>query len=136
MTTPHSQATIRDLRHDDIAASHALLARHGWAQRIGDLERFTLLLERSQRVGVAIRDGELVGFARGLTDGLSNGYLSMILVAPDQRGHGIGRALVQHVTGDDPSITWVLRAGRDGAAAFFRRLGFSESTVAMERLRH
>lgn len=103
-------------------------------ERIGDLDRFTLL-QRSQRVCVAIRDGELIGFARGLTGGLSNGYLSMVLVAPDQRDHGIGRTLVRHATGDDPSITWVLRAGRDGATGFFQRLGFSKSTVAMERLR-
>ncbi|MDO1529315.1 GNAT family N-acetyltransferase [Fulvimonas sp. R45] len=135
MTDMPAQATVRDLRHGDIAAAHALLARHGWAERIGDLERFTLLLERSQRVAVAVVDDTLVGFARGLTDGLSNGYLSMVLVAPGQRGRGIGRALVRHVTGDDPSITWVLRAGREGAAAFFERLGFSPSGLAMERLR-
>jgi len=135
MTALRPQATIRDLRHDDIPAAHALLARHGWAQRIGDLERFALLLQRSQRVAVAVLDDAVIGFARGLTDGLSNGYLSMVLVAPDQRGQGIGRALVQHVTGDDPSITWVLRAGREGASAFFQRLGFSESSLAMERLR-
>jgi ribosomal protein S18 acetylase RimI-like enzyme len=131
----HPPATIRDLRQEDIAAAHALLAGHGWAQRIGSMERFALLLERSQRVAVAVLEGELVGFARALTDGLSNGYLSMVLVAPGLRGRGIGSALVRHVTGDDPAITWVLRAGREGAAAFFERLGFEVSTLAMERLR-
>lgn len=131
----HPPATIRDLRQEDIAAAHALLSEHGWAQRIGSMERFALLLERSQRVAVAMLDGELVGFARALTDGLSNGYLSMVLVAPGVRSRGIGSALVRHVTGDDPAITWVLRAGREGAAAFFERLGFEVSTLAMERLR-
>lgn len=127
--------TVRDLQPQDIAAAHALLARHGWARRIGSVERFSLLLERSQRVAVAMLDGEVVGFARALTDGLSNGYLSMLLVAPEQRGCGVGSALVRHVTGDDPAITWVLRAGREGAAAFFEKLGFRVSTLAMERLR-
>jgi ribosomal protein S18 acetylase RimI-like enzyme len=130
-----ASVTIRDLHPADITSAHALLARHGWAQRIGSVDRFALLLERSQRVAVAVLDGEVVGFARALTDGLSNGYLSMVLVAPQQRGRGIGSALVRHVTGDDPAITWVLRAGREGAAAFFERLGFSASTLAMERLR-
>jgi ribosomal protein S18 acetylase RimI-like enzyme len=130
-----ASVTIRDLQPGDIAAAHALLARHGWAQRIGSMERFTLLLERSQRIAVAVLDGEVVGFARALTDGLSNGYLSMVLVAPEHRRRGVGGALVRHVTGDDPAITWVLRAGREGAAAFFERLGFRASALAMERLR-
>jgi ribosomal protein S18 acetylase RimI-like enzyme len=130
-----ASVTIRDLQPGDIAAAHALLAQHGWAQRIGSMERFTLLLERSQRIAVAVLDGEVVGFARALTDGLSNGYLSMVLVAPEHRGRGVGGALVRHVTGDDPAITWVLRAGREGAAAFFERLGFRASALAMERLR-
>ena len=53
----------------------------------------------------------MVGFARALCDGVSNGYLSMVAVAEDKRGLGIGRELVQRLTGDDPDITWVLRAG-------------------------
>ena len=48
---------------------------------------------------------------------------------------GIGRALVEHITGDDLRITWVLRAGREGAIEFFAKLGFQVSSVAMERLR-
>ncbi|HEV2622285.1 MAG TPA: GNAT family N-acetyltransferase [Frateuria sp.] len=63
-------------------------------------------LELSQRIAVAVLDGEVVGFACALTDGLSNGYLSMALMAPEQRGRGVDSATVRHVTGDDPAITW------------------------------
>ena len=35
----------------------------------------------------------------------------------------------------DENVTWVLRAGREGAPAFFARLGFVQSTLAMERSR-
>jgi len=79
--------------------------------------------------------GEVVGFARGITDGMSNGYLSMVVVAPEYRGCGIGAALVQHIVGKGDGVTWVLRAGREGAPGFFAKLGFSLSTTAMERRR-
>jgi GNAT superfamily N-acetyltransferase len=66
---------------------------------------------------------------------LSNGYLSMVVVDDQHRRAGVGRALVEHVMGDNPEITWVLRAGREGAETFFASLGFETSVIAMERPR-
>lgn len=126
---------VRPLRDADITRAHALVSDNGWAHRIGTPAQFKTLVQASQRVAVAESKGVLVGFARALTDGQANGYLSMVVVTPALRGHGIGRALVAHVMGDDPGLTWVLRAGRDGAPGFFAHLGFSASTAAMERLR-
>ncbi|MCE9607501.1 MAG: GNAT family N-acetyltransferase [Planctomycetia bacterium] len=126
---------IRDLRDDEIEAARQLLCAHGWEHRVGTSEEFARLIARSQRSAVAIVDAQLVGFARAITDGISNGYLSMVVVAPEYRRRGIGRALLAHIMGDDPKITWVLRAGREGEAGFFTKLGFDTSTVAMERLR-
>jgi len=123
------------MQPDEIDSVHELLGAHGWAHRIGSADEFADLLAHSQRAVVAIEDGAIVGFARAITDGRSNGYLSMVLVAPAFRARGIGRALVQAIVGDDPRITWVLRAGREGAQAFFSKLGFRASTIAMERTR-
>jgi GNAT superfamily N-acetyltransferase len=82
-----------------------------------------------------VENEEIVGFARAISDGLSNGYLSMVVVAEPFRRKGIGQALVQHIVGSETDITWVLRAGRPGAAEFFAKLGFRASSVAMERPR-
>jgi ribosomal protein S18 acetylase RimI-like enzyme len=126
---------VHDLVPAELDSVHALLWANGWASSIGNREQFSRLIENSQRTAVAVVDGQVVGFARGITDGLSNGYLSMVVVSPEHRSQGIGRALVQHITGNHQNVTWVLRAGREGAAGFFAKLGFSVSSVAMERTR-
>lgn len=126
---------IREIAASDLEAVYRLLAANGWAHRIPDEADLARLVAASQHAWVAVVDGEIAGFARALTDGLSNGYLSMVVVAAPFRGRGIGRALVERIVGAEENITWVLRAGRDGAPAFFARLGFVNSTLAMERPR-
>jgi ribosomal protein S18 acetylase RimI-like enzyme len=126
---------VRSISASDVDAVHRLLLASGWGHRVGDVEELGRLLSASQRAVVAVRDDEIVGFARAITDGISNGYLSMVVVAELHRRRGIGQALVERLIGAEPNITWVLRAGREGAAEFFDKLGFITSTTAMERPR-
>ena len=126
---------VRSMAASDINAVYQLLQAHGWAHRIPSVDYLTQLVAASQRVVVAVEGQETIGFARAITDGLSNGYLSMVVVAPHWRRQGVGQALVQHIVASDVGVTWVLRAGRAGAPAFFAKLGFVPSTVAMERPR-
>jgi len=127
---------IRPLQTQDIAAVLRLLHTNGWAHRVADAHALAALVQASQRCAVAVDAQEApVGFARAITDGLSNGYLSMVVVDAAWRRRGIGRQLVEAVIGADPAVTWVLRAGREGASEFFAALGFEPSTLSMERRR-
>ncbi len=134
-TEKNAAFDIRPCTDTDLPAAWRLLADNGWAHRIADMQALSRLVAASQRTVVAIAGDELAGFARAVTDGLSNGYLSMVVVAPAFRRRGIGHALVERIVGDDDGITWVLRAGRNGARDFFARQGFVDSQIAMERTR-
>jgi GNAT superfamily N-acetyltransferase len=126
----------RSIKTDDYEAVQTFLADNGWAARVNDVERFRAMLDGADRTVVALDEGRVVGFARALCDGVSNGYISMVAVAEDLRRQGIGRHLVEHLTQEDirGGITWVLRAGRD-SRGFWERLGFAASDIAMERVR-
>ena len=115
----------------ELPALRALLCSNGWEHRIADDAWFAQLVASSHAL-VAIESGSVVGFARAVTDGLSNGYLSMVVVSGEHRHQGIGSRLVREIVGVSPGVTWVLRASRPGAREFFETLGFRPSSDAME----
>jgi ribosomal protein S18 acetylase RimI-like enzyme len=79
---------------------------------------------------VAVADGELVGWAQALGDGVLQSHLSFVVVHPDHRRRGIGRLLVQatfQATG-----TKRMDLITDAAQAFYR--GFEHKTMAGFRI--
>ncbi len=124
---------VRAIQPSEIEAARLLLVASGWDRKVSNASEFAELVARSQLALVAVQDGKVTGFIRALTDGLTNGYISMVVVAEAHRGTGVGRALVEAVIGQNRQITWVLRAGGEGVTGFYEKLGFTMSQVAMER---
>jgi ribosomal protein S18 acetylase RimI-like enzyme len=61
--------------------------------------------------GVAAFDGEaLVGFARAISDGAFNAYVSTVAVAPAYQRQGIGRELVKRLIEGRDHLQFVLHA--------------------------
>lgn len=128
--------TFREIAPDDYEQLQPFLSEQGWAERVKDFNRFRTMIEGAALTVVAVDGDRIVGFARALCDGATNAYISTVAVAPDRRGQGIGRQLVERLmSGDtDGRITWVLRA-RPDSVGFWSRLGFTPSSISMERLR-
>lgn len=93
---------------------------NGWRTRT-DVET---QLDRAWRVVGAYRrsTGELIGFARAVSDGVSFGYLADVFVLGSARGAGLGKALVAVIT-DDPRVRWVLFTG--DAHGLYEQVGFA-----------
>lgn len=124
----------RIVKPEDYELVRQFLAENGWEKRVADKERFQTMMENADRTIIAFDGERVVGFARALCDGVSNGYIGTVAVAVDFRGRGIGRELVERLIGDDTNITWVLRAGR-GSREFWEKMGFTASNIAMEKTR-
>lgn len=124
---------IRAMADAEIEQARALLEQSNWGPRVADPAVFRELVARSAVALVAVENGRVVGFLRAISDGIFNTYISMLVVEAAHRRRGIGRSLVQAAMGDREEMTWVLRAGRNGVAGFYEKLGFARSEVAMER---
>jgi len=64
-------------------------------------------------------DGRIVGFA-----GTADGRLEMLFVEAAQRGHGVGRMLLEHVVAEQEVVALDVNEQNAGAARFYERNGF------------
>ena len=90
----------------DLDAAWDLLDRYAYWGRFRTRDAFERQVARSWRVLAAYHNGRLVGFARAVADGETLGYLADVVVAPEHRGRGIGRALARGLVEDGPAAGW------------------------------
>ena len=121
---------LRDDTNVDLAALAVLRTRcafsalphHVLAQQIAG----------ARWVAHAYQAGTLVGFARAISDGVTTAYVSAVMVDPDHRRRGIGRALIRQILDGRDGIKFVLHT-RPDAAAFYATLGFTDARDMLVR---
>jgi ribosomal protein S18 acetylase RimI-like enzyme len=74
----------------------------------------------------------LVGFCRAISDGVSNGYISSVMVDPEYRRRGIGREMLARLVRGKDGIKFALHTRKE-AAAFYAAVGFAPATDMMIR---
>ncbi len=123
---------IRDDRPIDLHALSQLRARCEYAAK--PLDYLAQLIEGSRWIAHAYDADRLVGFARAISDGVASAYISSVMVDPDYRRRGIGRALVEQLLRGGDGVKFVLHA-RPDAAAFWAATGFTAAADMMVRER-
>lgn len=126
---------VRDSREVDLPAFARLRERCGFSAK--PPEFLAAMIEGSRWIAHAhdaTGGDRLVGFARAISDGVATAYLSTVMVDPDHRRRGVGRALVAQLMRGRDDIKFVLHT-RPDAAAFYAALGFVPAADMLVRER-
>jgi ribosomal protein S18 acetylase RimI-like enzyme len=125
----------RESHEIDLDQLAALMRSAGWTERVNDRTRLAQQVTGSRYVVSAWNGERLVGFARALSDGATNAYVSTVVVLPEYQGKGIGREMMTRLLAGKDGIRFVLHAARPEVKGFYEKLGFSEATDMMCRAR-
>ncbi len=127
----------------DVDAVHRYISGESYWGRGRPRELVQRAIEGSQRVVGLYRGGEQVGFARGVSDRATVGYLADVYVLSEHRGRGLGLALVREtLDGGEgernagPGVRWLLHTA--DAQRLYEKLGFTSEPSRyplMERAR-
>jgi GNAT superfamily N-acetyltransferase len=127
-----------DLRRIDVDAVHRFLSEESyWAQGRSHAALLAAI-EGSQRVVGLYHAGEVVGFARVVTDKGVFAVLADVFVLPAHRGQGLGVELVRETVDNGPyrDLGWILAT--NDAHGLYAKFGFDEQrppTTTMARAR-
>jgi ribosomal protein S18 acetylase RimI-like enzyme len=103
----------------------ALVAAEGWTEYADDVERTRrALTSRGVTTLVAIAGGHLVGAIQVQSDGLIQAHVSMLLIARNSRGVGLGSRLLRDGLERAGGLQLDVRTRTEG---YYERLGASRS---------
>ena len=78
--------------------------------------------------------GELIGFARAVSDGVAFAYLADVFVVDEFRGHGIGKALINRMIDEGPGSDFRWTLFTSDAHGLYEQYGFvAPDSTAMVR---
>jgi ribosomal protein S18 acetylase RimI-like enzyme len=106
----------------------------GWHARSSDRKRLTQIVFGSMYVTYAKDAEKLVGFARAISDGASNAYVSTVVVDEHYRHRAIGSALIEKLLHGKDGIQFVLHADPK-VHAFYKQIGFTDHPDCLVRKR-
>ncbi len=99
---------------------------------VSDPQRVWQMFEKASLVLTAWHQGQLVGIARVLTDGVLYSYLLDLAVEPDVQRLGVGKTLINEVFHRCKGTELSLRDS-DISAGYYARLGFERVDNAWVR---
>lgn len=120
-----TEIEYRDGHDVDIDQLAALIEAAGWAPR--SREVVAQQVEGARWVVSALSGERLVGLVRAISDGVTNAYVSTVIVDPAFQRRGIASTLIRRLVAGRTSIRWMLHA-RPELHGMYARAGFVPAT--------
>ena len=117
---PGVETTLRPMHAGDLAAMHRLVQQMSWPHRPEDCAQLLRFGAGTAAVDAA---GRICGVGMRWGFGRDVGTIGMVLVAPEQQGRGIGRALMTALIADSGTRALMLNATAEGLP-LYEKLGF------------
>jgi GNAT superfamily N-acetyltransferase len=113
----------------DVDAVHRFISEESYWGIGRSRELIERAIQGSARVMGLYLDGQQVGFARAVSDGVIVAYLADVYVLPGYRGRGLGLELVGELVDSGPyeGLTWLLHTA--DAQRLYEKLGFGTPPV-------
>ncbi|MDP2309303.1 MAG: GNAT family N-acetyltransferase [Pseudomonadota bacterium] len=121
-----TDVTYREGPPVDPVALERLFTAVGF-NRSRDPAHLTAMVEGARWAVSAWVGGELVGFARAVSDGVSIAYVSTVAVHPDHQRRGVGRELMRRLVEGRGGVKFVVHTSPAGER-LYRSLGFVDAT--------
>jgi ribosomal protein S18 acetylase RimI-like enzyme len=128
----HENVSIRLVDAWDTGEIVRLYRAGGWWKDEYNPDTLPALILGSFAFAVAVdnRDGYAIGMGRVLSDGISDAYIQDLVVLPEYRQKGVGKAIVAALVGACKSagITWISLIAEPETECFYMPLGFHVMT--------
>ncbi|WP_270619147.1 GNAT family N-acetyltransferase [Streptococcus sanguinis] len=121
---------LRNATSSDLDGLFALYQAEQWTNFTK--EKVAAMLAASASIYLVLEEaGEIIGFARYITDDVETTFIGEIIVAKSHRRQGLGRRLIEEIEARLPATRIELASEEDG---FYKALGFVPIGTAL-RLR-
>jgi len=116
------------VREWDPRALVGLYRAGGWWKDEWDPAHIPLLVRSTFAFVVAVhrQSGRTVGMGRAISDGVSDAYIQDLVVLPEFRRRGVGKALLMRLVEvcRARGISWIALVAEPGTSDFYRESGF------------
>lgn len=120
-----------DFNNADLDEMKEVYASVGWMKHTNEI--IQQVFETSNVIAIVKVDGRIVGFGRGMTDGIFNAAIYDVVVHKDFQGQGIAKKIMEFLLEKLSNVSCVHLISTTGNEGFYRKHGFKQLKTGMAR---